>query len=587
MVRVRSRSPTAQQNGIWSMHPMAILAILITIGIIALMTLHIPYTITVTPISPSSSSNGMSSSSRMRGKNDMTSSSTSFSTVQIGQPSQYYESTNDDTCHYYLAESAIPMSGLGLFTTHPIEKGQMSQSMPDICIYVADTPKKDYTHFETHSWSRDTWLGMYEGMNPRAACEGFATLFNTMPPGVQTSKLLMLHPPNNVNLSRKVDLNAGAITQYDGISSVATRDIPAGAEITIDYEDFEYDEDTEYVAPFRSVEWIRQHGMCIDNIRIDTATDPMMGRGAFAKRTMKQGTRIAPAPLQIFPDRSVFIKAQQEYNKKKGKDQPEPLLINYCFTIDDPSNKQGMLLFPYGPGVNLINHSYDNPNVKLEWSFHPMHHNTWLDLPFEQYATMDYPGGLIIDIIALRDIEEGEELFLNYGAAWQDAWEQHVQKWKPHTSSKTYVYPQDMDLTQPFKTLKEQEKSPYAKNLQTVCFTNNWPNRDKTNKLKWIKPKKFSWPEGITYCNILSRTQLEDGKYEYEVSLHYDFNALPNKKDMSYIDTNVPHSAIAFMDLPYTSDMHLPNAFRYPIQLPSHLIPSQWTSPMRTKKQKI
>ena len=234
MVRVRSRSPASGESGIWSMHPMTMLTILIIVGIVTLMTLNLPYTITVT--SSSSSPYG-----GMRGgtSNDATTVS-SFSSVQIGQPSSYYESTNDDTCQYYLAESAIPMSGLGLFTTHPIEKGQMSQSMPDICIYVADTPKQDYTHFETHSWSRDTWLGMYEGRNPRAACEGFATLFNTMPPGVQTSKLQMLHPPRtpNNNTRRQSSVNAGAMTQYDGISSVASRDIPAGAEITIDYEEY-------------------------------------------------------------------------------------------------------------------------------------------------------------------------------------------------------------------------------------------------------------------------------------------------------------------------------------------------------------
>ena len=331
------------------------------------------------------------------------------------------------------------------------------------------------------------------------------------------------------------------------------------------------------------MEWIRQHGMCIDNIRIDTATDPMMGRGAFAKRNMKQGTRIAPAPLQIFPDRSVFIKAQQIYNKKAAKSQPEPQLINYCFAIDDPNDKKGMLLYPYGPGVGLINHSSDNPNVKIEWSYHPMHHNTWLDLPYEQYATMDYPGGLILDVIALRDIQEGEELFMNYGADWQKAWEHHVETWKPHKTAKTYVYPQDMDLTKPFKTLKEQAKQAYAPNLQTVCRTSNWPNREKTNRRKWKMPKQ-PWPEAIAYCHVLNRTEISAGNYEYEVSLHHDYDELPSKKDMSFIDTNVPHSAIAFMDLPYTSDLHLPNAFRFPIQLPSHLIPPQWTKPMRTKK---
>ena len=54
-----------------------------------------------------------------------------------------------EQCRFYLAESAIPMSGLGLFTATDIATGEQAQSMPDICIYVADTPEG--THFETHS----------------------------------------------------------------------------------------------------------------------------------------------------------------------------------------------------------------------------------------------------------------------------------------------------------------------------------------------------------------------------------------------------------------------------------------------------
>ena len=49
-------------------------------------------------------------------------------------------------CRFYLAESAIPRSGLGLFTAVDLQKGDEAQSMPDICIYVADTPA------DTHFW---------------------------------------------------------------------------------------------------------------------------------------------------------------------------------------------------------------------------------------------------------------------------------------------------------------------------------------------------------------------------------------------------------------------------------------------------
>jgi hypothetical protein len=226
-----------------SMHPLAICTLVVTMGIITVLTWNV---VTQQPFHETSQQEDqqIGRSSKIRGSSGTSASiqsSTTYTSLPIRdpEPSIQYNSTSDDQCHYFLAESAIPMSGLGLFTTQPIQKGEMSQSMVDICLYVADTPGRDYTHFVTHSWSRDAWLGTFEGTNPRAACEGFATLFNTMPPGVQTSKLLMTHPPKNYNhISRANHVTAGAITEYDGISSVATRDIPAGAEITIDYQEY-------------------------------------------------------------------------------------------------------------------------------------------------------------------------------------------------------------------------------------------------------------------------------------------------------------------------------------------------------------
>jgi hypothetical protein len=81
---------------------------------------------------------------------------------------------DDAQCRFYLAESAVPHGGFGLYTAIDIKEGEFAQSMPDICIYVADTPEG--TAFETHSWRSYIFDGTFEGRNPRAACEGFATL---------------------------------------------------------------------------------------------------------------------------------------------------------------------------------------------------------------------------------------------------------------------------------------------------------------------------------------------------------------------------------------------------------------------------
>ena len=87
----------------------------------------------------------------------------------------------------------------------------------------------------------------------------------------------------------------------------------------------------------------------------------------------------------------------------------------------------------------------------------------------------------------------------------------------------------------------------------------------------------FEWPEGMVYCYILQRSQnAGTGEYEYEVSLNFDDHRPDPPDELLVIDTAVPHSAILFVDKPYMSDLHLPNAFRHPIELPKHLIPDQW-----------
>jgi len=137
---------------------------------------------------------------------------------------------NTMQCRYFLAESAIPRGGLGLFTAIDIREGELAQPMHDICIYVADTPKR--TDFHTHSWAKDVFLGQFEGKSPRAACEGFATLFNAMPDDVKTSDLISMYGQTNGGLVRSKNPGAGAITHYYGIWSKAVRDVKAGSELS-------------------------------------------------------------------------------------------------------------------------------------------------------------------------------------------------------------------------------------------------------------------------------------------------------------------------------------------------------------------
>jgi hypothetical protein len=198
----------------------------------------------------------------------------------------------ESQCRLYLAESAIPHGGLGIFTAVGVPPDTVLNV--DQCIYVHDAPSFEGFQLRTHSYGRNTFFGQFEGRNSRAACEGLATLMNTMPVTAISAKLVSPPRADNAGLDRRTSPGAGAITQYYGIKTVSVDIIPAGSEITHDYGDWDFHGDPKaYIKPIRPTDWLHENGFCIDNIDILPATDPEMGRGAFATRSLSKGTVVA------------------------------------------------------------------------------------------------------------------------------------------------------------------------------------------------------------------------------------------------------------------------------------------------------
>mgnify|MGYP005840583093 CR=1 FL=1 len=492
-------------------------------------------------------------------------------------------------CRYYLAESSIPKAGLGVYTAIDIPEGDMAQPGPDACIFT--TSRKKGTEAKTHLWGSKRfgaqWLG---GDRPKGACFGFVTNANSM--GIKKYSVARQKGDPSIiyttgGLSRYQHPGAGAVTQFYGVFLEARQNMQAGSELVI--RDNHWGGDMykeEFGRPFRTPEWLRQYGMCIDHVDIQTATDPSMGRGAFARRFLPRGTMVAPAPLQAFPDRSKFGHAGPDHQP----DALDEMLINYSF---QPANS-GVVLFPYGAYFGFVNHNFDPSkiNVKLRWSTNFMNHLQWLDpsITAEQFWNLYYSGALIVELVATRDIEEGEELFMDYGRAWENAWNDHVKKWKPYQGK--YMYPYQMDFSLPFRTEAEQKDDPYPPNLILACDIGTCLDCEKDVGIE------FQWEEGRylfedwEICTILSRGKITDGNgasYEYKVALYpnehsYRDELQPsgsddNKSDddePSYVITQVPHRAIRFVDKPFQSDQHLEGSFRHPMEFPKEMTPPQW-----------
>ena len=338
--------------------------------------------------------------------------------------------------------------------------------------------------------------------------------------------------------------------------------------------DFEEEEEEYAVKPERPVEWLETHGWCIDNLRVGQSTIPDAGRGAFARRSIKAGQVVVPVPLQSFQDRKVFQKTQ-----------PEQLYVNYCL---QPSDSK-MIFYPYGPVFNLINHpdtasstpASERANVHLRWSPSNMNHNNWLDLSYDEFWKVTTPGGLILEVVASRDIAKGEEILLDYGKDWEEAWKAHALAWTPPKHADQYVYPAEMDETVPLRTVKEQKEHPYPPNLITMCSTPDF-DREQARHVEWEESDDWHWWEAMVFCHILERRMGPNGNYVYTVSLifdndphHLDYDeSVPLEKQ--YLDLNVPRRAIRFLEKPYMDDEHLKGVFRHPISFPDDLVPDAW-----------
>lgn len=267
--------------------------------------------------------------------------------------------------------------------------------------------------------------------------------------------------------------------------------------------------------------------------------------------------------------------------------------------------------------VSVINHcskrtkdcGKKGPNAAIRWSrgWDPTS-DDWRQMSLEELAQQ--PGrGLAFEVYATRTILPGEEVFLDYGVAWEEAWARHVKTWKPPKSVKDWITAvQANEVTDRILPefmagdLGEEVDHPY---LFTACqyysstadrhsvyqkghdgwwdltsqeilstFADDGSSYGYSHKdLGYAKHDDTShWP-----CSVL----LEENpvKGSYTVRIHQN----PWEEDTPWETNEVPRiltgyarSDIHYFVKPYASDQNLPGAFRHPLGIPDELLPDQW-----------
>lgn len=319
------------------------------------------------------------------------------------------------------------------------------------------------------------------------------------------------------------------------------------------------------------------------------------------------GDIVAPAPLIHIPDRNSLMMYSSIEEDDEDDDSTnirnstdiigQQLLLNYCFG----HRQSTLLLCPYSGGTSFINHNSQSPNAKIVWpADHSMLHNaSWLNETIEFLDEFGSSPGLEFDYVATRDILPGEEIFINYGDEWDEAWKRHVKGWKPEAGSADFVDASQWDCfnnddddnckqASRIRTEEEQEIVPYAENLDIYCFFNQTEDREDMEKVVW-EADLDDWRErngdAVKYpCFILERHRMDDGTFLYTVELNMrDEDEVDSDDDDSssedgdiIILEDVPQYGIQFVNKPYSSDFLLRGAFRHEMIIPDEMMQEDW-----------
>ncbi|KAL3804860.1 hypothetical protein HJC23_006632 [Cyclotella cryptica] len=431
---------------------------------------------------------------------------------------------------------------------------------------------------------------------------------------------------DEANQPRRYSPLAGSFALNYNLTFRATRPLSRHEEVTVDrsgwfrsnilhssrVEDGNSDTQAAMIKQY-------ENEVCLDAIIYPSRAKN--GRGAFASKFIPEGSVLAYSPvLPVSREELLYLRKKEK--KKENVNQREQLLLNYCFGHSNSS----VLLFPYGPFVNFINHapsvtgqsSEDETdatvaNVRVRWSEMFRQKDDVVDprsMTPPQLWKRPNPDGLVLEYVALRNIQPNEEILLDYGSAWSNAWKEHTKRWKDDPSnhdsgpesineskSNDYspAYIMD-DVVSNLRTAEEQLQFPYPQNVFTACFYRYEHTEESNNEVKssiktlnkatpWRMSRGLFDMVNLRPCKVIARETATDshsqsGKNFYTAVIQNrpglsEIERIP--KGVKHIVSGIPREAFRFVDRPYSSDEHFDGAFRHFIGLDeTGIFPKSW-----------
>jgi SET domain len=294
---------------------------------------------------------------------------------------------------------------------------------------------------------------------------------------------------------------------------------------------------------------------------------------------------VSISPLVQIADKTVLHISHRHGNAT------QQLLSNYCYG----HRKSSLLLCPTTHAA-MINHDSNRANIAIRWvrkggrnqdvTVGPLQ---GLDVNREDLAS--YNTRLQLEYVALRDISEGDELFLDYGKEWEDALSDHIEHGTSSAENESGYISATLMSKLPVMDSEGQEASiedrtyiyecrlhpnvamdsdPVFEDIESTqpLDLRNWPSEF----LAWYKENDFaSWYP----CKVVSGDSVAK-RYSVEV-----FVKPLTTQSIGRKYSNVPGERIRISDGLYQSDQHLPWSFRHYIPMPDSMFPLRWRDDYR------
>lgn len=331
-----------------------------------------------------------------------------------------------EDCDLYLAPSTVPGAGRGVIAGKSFNKGQRIEETITISFKDSDCAGCQLDNYayitenEEYSMIKFGAGSLYNHHNIRNVDYHWSHS-ETVEPSIIHPEPYSIFTPTVFKAMENVKAGHELFVFY-GYDWLKSRDL-------VDHHE---QQDVLEQTPVPIAE-LEKHGHCLSHVSVNTSTIPNAGKGLFAEKDFKAGDIVLVSPVLALAKEMV------------DRTRVSSVLMNYCFT--PPNDVSEIVLFPLNNAVAINHQPAGLANLDFGWY-------DWSSVPskgayFERYNNNSRGLNSMLkmsvnevlaapmaqfDLVftALTDIAEGDELTINYGESWLQAWQQYgeeMQQW--------------------------------------------------------------------------------------------------------------------------------------------------------------